>query len=109
MPLVKIFVHKALTKAVPLKALQTKMCAIWGVAPSTTKVILTRCEDWTFDSFHEDCYVDIRAMRKPERTREVLLEALQKVQESFSEVGLAANIRLEQYDAADYIHLAPVK
>ena len=61
MPLVKLFVKKSLTKAVPLSRLQEKLCGIWGTKPSTTKLMLFRCEDWTDESFQEDVYVDIRA------------------------------------------------
>ena len=61
MPLVKIFARTTLTKAVPLQALQSQLCDIWGTTPSTTKLMLQRVDDWTDESFHEDCYVDIRA------------------------------------------------
>lgn len=64
MPLVKLFAHKNLSKAVPLARLQTKLCDIWGTKPSTTKLMLFRCEDWTDESFAEDVYVDIRAYGK---------------------------------------------
>jgi hypothetical protein len=64
MPLVKIFARNTLTKPVPLAALQSKLCHIWGTQPDTTKLLLQRVEDWTNDSFHEDCYVDIRAYGK---------------------------------------------
>ena len=62
MPLVKIFARNTLTKPVPLAAIQTKLCNIWGTQP--TKLILQRVEDWTDESFHEDVYVDIRAYGK---------------------------------------------
>jgi hypothetical protein len=96
MPLVKIFARSTLSKPVPLAALQSKLCDIWGTKPNTTKLMLQvrtiprretlpwawhkrsilslilnysfrryvwpqRVEDWTDDSFQEDCYVDIRA------------------------------------------------
>jgi hypothetical protein len=61
MPLVKIFARSTLTKPVPLAALQSKLCSIWGTQPNTTKLMLQRVEDWTDESFQEDCYVDIRA------------------------------------------------
>jgi hypothetical protein len=61
MPLVKLFARNNLTKAVPLARLQKKICDIWGAQPSTTKMMLFRCEDWTDESFQEDVYVDIRA------------------------------------------------
>jgi hypothetical protein len=61
MPLVKLFARNCLTKAVPLASLQSKLCDIWGTQPSTTKLMLFRCEDWTDESFQEDIYVDIRA------------------------------------------------
>eukprot|EP00980_Cylindrotheca_fusiformis_P020790 scaffold7770_cov94-Cylindrotheca_fusiformis.AAC.2 len=98
MPLVKIFALKTLSKPVPLAALQSKLCDIWGTKPSTTKLILHRCDDWTDESFHEDCYVDIRAYGKPERTREVVLDGMKKVQSAFKEHNLMANVRLETYE-----------
>jgi len=61
MPLVKLFARNALTKPVPLTALQSKLCKIWGTKPETTKLLLFRLEDSTDDSFAEDVYVDIRA------------------------------------------------
>jgi hypothetical protein len=64
MPLVKIFARNALSKPVPLAAIQSKLCNIWGTKPNTTKLILQRVEDWTDESFHEDVYVDIRAYGK---------------------------------------------
>ena len=61
MPLVKIFARSTLAKPVPLAAIQSKLCDIWGTKPNTTKLILQRVEDWTDESFQEDVYVDIRA------------------------------------------------
>ena len=56
MPLVKIFAKQTMTKAIPLAALQSKLCDIWGTKPNTTKLMLQRVEDWTDESFQEDCY-----------------------------------------------------
>jgi hypothetical protein len=64
MPLVKIFARNALSKPVPLAAIQSKLCDIWGTKPNTTKLILQRVEDWTDESFQEDVFVDIRAYGK---------------------------------------------
>ena len=64
MPLVKIFARQVMTKPIPLPALQQKLCDIWGTKPNTTKLMLQRVEDWTDESFQEDCYVDIRAYGK---------------------------------------------
>jgi hypothetical protein len=64
MPLVKLFAHRNLTKAVPLVSIQSKLCDIWGTTPETTKLMLFRCEDWTDESYQEDIYVDIRAYGK---------------------------------------------
>lgn len=61
MPLVKLFARTAMPKTIPLAALQSRLCEIWGTTPSTTKLLLVRCEDWTDESFQEDVYVDIRA------------------------------------------------
>eukprot|EP00566_Odontella_aurita_P024869 CAMPEP_0113532332 /NCGR_PEP_ID=MMETSP0015_2-20120614/3999_1 /TAXON_ID=2838 /ORGANISM="Odontella" /LENGTH=108 /DNA_ID=CAMNT_0000431279 /DNA_START=158 /DNA_END=481 /DNA_ORIENTATION=- /assembly_acc=CAM_ASM_000160 len=107
MPLVKIFALRSLTKPIPLSSLQSKMCGIWGTKPATTKILLSRIDDWTGDTFDEDCYVDIRAYGKPERTREVVLEGIKRVQEAFKEEGLIANVRLETYEGERYFHVPP--
>ena len=109
MPLVKIFARTTLQKSIPLSTLQSKLCGIWGTKPETTKLILSRVEDWTNDSFQEDCYVDIRAYGKPERTREFVLEGMEQVQGAFAEENLIANVRLETYDGERYFHVPPKK
>mmetsp|Transcript_21174 Transcript_21174/g.27882 ORF Transcript_21174/g.27882 Transcript_21174/m.27882 type:complete len:97 (+) Transcript_21174:184-474(+) len=91
MPLVKIFARTTMAKPIPLAAIQSKLCDIWGTKPNTTKLMLSRVEDWTDESFQEDCYVDIRAYGKPERTREMVLDGMQKVQGAFKEHDLIAN------------------
>ena len=47
MPLVKLFAGSNLQNKVPLASLQTRLCDIWGTNPSTTKLHLFCCEDWT--------------------------------------------------------------
>lgn len=107
MPLVKLFARSNLQKKVPLAALQTRLCDIWGTKPSTTKLLLFRCEDWADESFHEDVYVDIRAYGKAERTREFILDGLQNVQKAFADHDLIANLRLETYNGESYFHVPP--
>ena len=100
MPLVRLFIHKALTKPVPLKAIQSKLCGVWGTTPQTTKLLLTRVDDWTSDQFDEDVYVSVRAKATPERTREVVLDNCREVRAAFADEGLVANVRLETCVAA---------
>jgi hypothetical protein len=109
MPLVKIFARRTLSKPIPLASLQAKMCEIWGTQPNTTKLILTRVDDWTSasDLQDEDCYVDIRAYGKEERTRDVVLDGMRRVQSSFLDHDLVANVRLETYDGERYFHVPP--
>ena len=107
MPLVKIFARASLAKAVPLAPLQEALCTIWGVKPSTTKLMRFDVNDWTDESFAEDVYVDIRAKATPERTREVVLSGMRSVQAAFAEHGLIANVRLETYAGDSYFHLPP--
>jgi len=107
MPLVKLFARHALSKPINLASLQSKLCNIWGTKPNTTKLILTKVDDWTDESFREDVYVDIRAYGKDERTREMVLDGMQKVQVAFKEEGLIANVRLETYDGERYFHVPP--
>lgn len=107
MPLVKIFALRTLAKPIPLSSLQSKMCGIWGTKPATTKLLLSRVDDWTGDTFDEDVYVDIRAYGKAERTREMVLDGMAKVQDAFREEGLIANVRLETYEGERYFHVPP--
>ena len=108
MPLVEIFAKRCMTKAIPLSSLQSSICKIWGTTPETTKLILTRCEDWTRSKLvDEDCYVSIRAKGTDQRTRDIMLDGMKKVQQSFEEEGLIANVRLETYEGARYFHVPP--
>ena len=107
MPLVRLFAHKALTKAIPLPKLQARLCEIWGVKPQTTKLLLTRVDDWTSDQSAEDVYVSVRAKATPERTREVVLDNCRSVRAAFAAEGLVANVRLETYVGEQYFHLPP--
>jgi hypothetical protein len=108
MPLVKIFARQTMSKPIPLASLQQKMCNIWGTKPNTTKLILCRVEDWTEEpDYKEDCCVDIRAYGKEERTREMVLHGMQKVQTSFLDHDLVANVRLETYEGERYFHVPP--
>lgn len=98
-----------MTKPIPLESLQSKLCAIWSTQPETTKLILSRVEDWTSDSFDEDCFIDIRAYGKAERTREFIINGMIEVQQAFAAENLVANLRLETYDGARYFHVPPPK
>ena len=42
-----------------------------------------------------------------ERTREMVLEGMKKVRQSFLDHDLVANIRLETYDGERYFHVPP--
>ena len=43
----------------------------------------------------------------PERTRQVVLESMAKVQSAFRDEGLIANVRLETYAGEAYFHKPP--
>ena len=107
MPLVKVFARACMNKPIPLVKLQSKLCQIWSTKPETTKLILSRVEDWTSDSYKEDCYVDIRAYGKPERTREFVIDGMKEVQKAFLDENLIANVRLETYEGERYFHVPP--
>mmetsp|Transcript_22909 Transcript_22909/g.54027 ORF Transcript_22909/g.54027 Transcript_22909/m.54027 type:complete len:112 (-) Transcript_22909:1178-1513(-) len=107
MPLVKLFCKQTLTKPIPLAALQQKLCNVWGTKPETTKLMVTRVDDWTSESFDEDVFVDIRSYAKPERTREFVLDGLKQVQRAFADHNLVANVRCESYDGERYWHVPP--
>eukprot|EP00584_Thalassiosira_punctigera_P009833 CAMPEP_0172532544 /NCGR_PEP_ID=MMETSP1067-20121228/5559_1 /TAXON_ID=265564 ORGANISM="Thalassiosira punctigera, Strain Tpunct2005C2" /NCGR_SAMPLE_ID=MMETSP1067 /ASSEMBLY_ACC=CAM_ASM_000444 /LENGTH=99 /DNA_ID=CAMNT_0013317075 /DNA_START=204 /DNA_END=503 /DNA_ORIENTATION=+ len=96
-----------MNKAIPLQSLQSQLCKIWSTKPETTKLILSRVEDWTSDSYDEDCYIDIRAYGKPERTREFVLDGMTQIQQAFAEHDLIANVRLETYDGERFFHVPP--
>mmetsp|Transcript_29760 Transcript_29760/g.63111 ORF Transcript_29760/g.63111 Transcript_29760/m.63111 type:complete len:110 (+) Transcript_29760:329-658(+) len=109
MPLVKIFARVGMKKNIPLVSLQSKLCSIWSTKPETTKLILSRVEDWTSDSYDEDCFIDIRAYGKSERTREFVLDGMTHVQQAFADHDLVANVRLETYEGERYFHVPPKK
>jgi hypothetical protein len=69
--------------------------------------MLMRVEDWTDESFAEDVYVDIRAMGTQERSREYVLDGMNRVQDAFQHHGLIANVRLETYEGPRYFHVPP--
>lgn len=66
MPLIKIFATPAVKK-LPIAALQTAMCNVWGTKPGVTKLMFSRVEDWTHSG--EDVFVDIRAKGTAVRTK----------------------------------------
>mmetsp|Transcript_8650 Transcript_8650/g.12760 ORF Transcript_8650/g.12760 Transcript_8650/m.12760 type:complete len:113 (-) Transcript_8650:219-557(-) len=108
MPLVEIFARKCMAKPIPLSSLQASMCKIWGTTPETTKLILSRVEDWTTSGLQdEDCYVSIRAKGTEQRTREIVLDGMKQVSDAFSTHDLVANVRLETYEGARYFHVPP--
>ena len=109
MPLVKVFARVGMAKPIPLQSLQSKLCGIWSTKPETTKLLLSRVEDWTSDSYDEDCYVDIRAYGKAERTRDFVLDGMKEVQQAFAEENLTANVRLETHEGERYFHVPPSK
>ena len=110
MPLVKLFARTTLTKPIPLASMQAMMCSVWGTKPETTKLILTRVDDWTEDSYNEDIYLDIRAYGKAERTRDFVLDGMKTIQQNLKdEHDLVANVRLETYEGERYFHVPPPK
>ena len=44
---------------------------------------------------------------KAERTREMILDGMKRVQDAFGEHNLIANVRLETYDGERYFHVPP--
>jgi hypothetical protein len=46
---------------------------------------------------------------KAERTREMVLDGMKKVQDAFGEHDLVANIRLETYEGERYFHVPPTQ
>jgi len=45
-----------------------------------------------------EIYIDVRAKAKPERTQEVVDQAMADMKKLFSEHGYSANIRVELYE-----------
>lgn len=104
MPLVKIYALRGTT--LPLSSLQRALCEVWGTKPITTKLMLSHVEDWTSVE-GEQVYVDIRAKATPDRTREAVMENMERVQGVFAQHGFVANVRLETYEAGSYFHRPP--
>lgn len=109
MPLVKLFAKHTLKKPVNVTSIQSKLCKIWGTEPSTTKILFTRVDNWTDESFQEDVYVDIRAMGKSDRTRDMVLKGMKDIHLAFQEENLIANVRLETYEKERYFHVPPTQ
>jgi hypothetical protein len=80
--------------------------------PTARKVrddgLLFECKGRTrrFDSDHLSTDT-ITSFVTIERTREVVLDGIKKVQDSFLEHDLVANIRLETYEGERYFHVPP--
>ena len=99
MPLLKIFTEKALT--VSAKTLHKRLTTIWKVPEDVLKVLVVP----TFDASGNDdsesgnaVYIDVRAKAKPERTKQVIDEAMVSTQELLQEHGYKATIRVELYE-----------
>mmetsp|Transcript_18966 Transcript_18966/g.51002 ORF Transcript_18966/g.51002 Transcript_18966/m.51002 type:complete len:108 (+) Transcript_18966:87-410(+) len=105
MPLVKIFALRGV-KPLPVASLQASLCNVWGTKPNTTKLMVSLVDEWT-SSGGEDVFVDVRAKKTPDRTRDAVMAKMQEVQVVFKDHGYKANVRLETYEADSYFHLLP--
>lgn len=98
MPLLKIFTQKALT--VSANTLHKRLTTIWKVPGDVLKVLVVP----TFDASNGNeagdsaVYIDVRAKAKPERTQDVIDEAMIHTQDLLKEHGYKATIRVELYE-----------
>ena len=97
MPLLKIFTQKALT--VSANTLHKSLTTIWKVPEDVSKVLILPTFDAS-DSGNNDqaVYIDVRAKAKPERTQDVIDQAMIRTQESLNQHGYKATIRVELYE-----------
>ena len=102
MPLLKIFSRQALR--VSADVLHPPLQRIWNVPADVLKVLVCPVHDM---SGAEDVYIDVRAKAKPERTQEVVDQAMADMNKLFSEHGYSANIRVELYDPSLQSALKP--
>jgi hypothetical protein len=93
MPLLKIFSRHALR--VSADVLHPPLKKIWNVPADVLKVLVCPVHDM---SGSEDIYIDVRAKAKPERTQEVVDQAMEDMKKLFSEHGYSASIRVELYE-----------
>mmetsp|Transcript_19008 Transcript_19008/g.40097 ORF Transcript_19008/g.40097 Transcript_19008/m.40097 type:complete len:110 (-) Transcript_19008:303-632(-) len=99
MPLLKIFSQKALT--VSANTLHQRLMTIWKVPADVLKVLVVPTFDASDDIGDTDdnaVYIDVRAKAKPERTQEVVDEAMVNTQKLLNEHGYKATIRVELYE-----------
>jgi hypothetical protein len=112
MPLLKIFSRKALT--VSADTLHNRLTKIWKVPDDVLKVLIIPTHDMSFSVASSssssdgdvDCendldslYVDIRAKAKPERTKDVINNAMINTQNLLKEYGYnKSTIRIELYE-----------
>lgn len=95
MPLVKVFARRALRCVAA--DLHQPLCRIWKVPTDVLKVLVFPAVDQSVVP-GEDVYVDLRAKAKPDRTKEVVQQAIKQTSNLFYEFGHSANIRVELYD-----------
>ena len=117
MPLLKIFSRKALT--VSADTLHSRLTKIWKVPNDVLKVLIIPTHDMSSssvasstsssDGADDNCenndldldslYVDIRAKAKPERTKDVINNAMILTQNLLKEYGYnKSTIRIELYE-----------
>ena len=98
MPLLKIFTQKALT--VSANTLHQRLTTIWKVPADVLKVLVLPTFDVSGNGDGDDnaIYIDVRAKAKPERTKDVIDEAMVNTQDLLKEHGYKATIRVELYE-----------
>ena len=98
MPLLKIFTQKALT--VSANTLHKRLTTIWKVPGDVLKVLILPTFDASNgnDGGDNGVYIDVRAKAKPERTQDVIDEAMIHTQDLLKEHGYQATIRVELYE-----------
>lgn len=100
MPLLKIFTQKALT--VSANTLHKSLTTIWKVPSDVLKVLVVPTFDASGKGEGDDddkvVYIDVRAKAKPERTQDVVDQAMVNTQDLLKDHGYKATIRVELYE-----------
>ena len=98
MPLLKIFTEKALS--VSANTLHKRLTTIWKVPEDVLKVLVVPTFDASGkgDGTENAVFIDVRAKAKPERTNDVIDEAMISTQKLLMEHGYKATIRVELYE-----------
>eukprot|EP00585_Thalassiosira_rotula_P004789 CAMPEP_0196143438 /NCGR_PEP_ID=MMETSP0910-20130528/13357_1 /TAXON_ID=49265 /ORGANISM="Thalassiosira rotula, Strain GSO102" /LENGTH=130 /DNA_ID=CAMNT_0041404895 /DNA_START=69 /DNA_END=460 /DNA_ORIENTATION=- len=105
MPLLKIFSQQPLRVSAK-DVLHPALMTIWNVPEDALKVLVLPTHEM---SGNEDLYIDVRAMVKLARTKEVVDKAMSDMRDLFKSHGYTTNIRVELYDSEFAVEFTEAK